>query len=330
MKMVTTSSLECFVPLPENKSAREAIFGLRDRRDDLPPNPLVYLHGSPGSGKSLLVRKLANELESSTVLLPAQDFPRETLEPTLENPFDLRSLRTCDTLIIEDLPYLSPRLQETLANLLDDRSGGVTVVTASVAPRDVKMRGESLNRRLASRLVAGLVVAIEPLGAKSRRQLLEHFARERDVHVPLELLDWLANHLTQGGRQLAAAISQIDTLRKLQSGPLSIGELQEHFRTQIDLQRPTVDRIVAHVGQFYRVAPKKIQAPSREREVLVPRQVSMYLARRLTTMSFHAIGCHFGGRDQSTVQHACRKIENALKTNLELSGIIRQMHAELA
>src|SRR5207237_6987493 len=88
---------------------------------------------------------------------------------------------------------------------------------------------------------------------------------------------------------------------------------------------PSLDRIVQRVGRFFRVEPRRLCSAGRSREVLLPRQVSMYLARRLTDLSLEQIGAYFGGRDHSTVLHACRKVEQAVTDDAGLGGAVRQL-----
>src|SRR5262249_60127561 len=93
---------------------------------------------------------------------------------------------------------------------------------------------------------------------------------------------------------------------------------------------PGRERIAQWVGGCFRVEPCRLCSSGRSREVLLPRQVSMYLARRLTDLSLEQIGAYFGGRDHSTVLHACRKVEQALTSDAGLSGAVRPLHADLA
>jgi len=105
--------------------------------------------------------------------------------------------------------------------------------------------------------------------------------------------------------------------------------LAEQFRIEAEAQRTTVERIVQRVGQYFQVAPRQMKSRDRSRGSLLPRQVGMYLARLLTGLSLEQIGAYFGGRDHSTVLHACRKVEQALTQDVNLSGAVRQLHAEL-
>src|SRR5262249_33812316 len=180
-----------------------------------------------------------------------------------------------------------------------------------------------------SRLAGGLVVALESLSAPSRLMLLQDKAQRRQLAISREVLAWLAEHLTGGGRQLEGAIARLETLARLHQRPPDLATGAEHVREQALAGRPTVERIAQRVGGYFRVEPRQLQSRRRSRQVLLPRQVGMYLARQLTGLSLEQIGAYFGGRDHSTVLHACRKMEQALADNAVLSGAVRQLHSDL-
>jgi chromosomal replication initiator protein len=289
------------------------------------PNPL-YLHGPAGTGKTLLVRALAVELAKCGVTvcqLSANDFADQP---------DLSGARDADLLIVEDLQHLPTRFVETLLALIDDRSshGAAMVFTAALGPNRLAHRGTKFPARLTSRLAGGLVIALEPLQAPSRRVVLKMLAEKTELKPAPEILDWLAEHLTGGGRQLDGAIRQLKALQRLQAKPLRLADIRAHFDAQIDAQAPSVKRITEQVGGYFEVPPRHLLSPRRTHDVLVPRQISMYLARQLTSLSLQEIGKYFGGRDHKTVQHACKKVEAAMKADAVLCGAVRQIHAELA
>src|SRR5262249_21158406 len=120
------------------------------------------------------------------------------------------------------------------------------------------------------------------------------------------------------------------TLLRVSARPLDVATVAEHFREQADAGRPTIDRIARRVGSYFHVDPRRLQSKRRHQSVVLPRQVCMYLARQLTSLSLEAIGGYFGGRDHSTVLHACRKVEEALDSDAVLGGTVRQLHADLA
>lgn len=325
-----------FVAVPENRPALLAVRRLLEclaaRRSPRAVNPL-YLHGGPGTGKTHLVAALIEEItrrnpDFIVAHLPAADLGRVASTAgegdRAETPTDPDTRRT-DLFIVEDLQFLPSRAAEILRQSFDElRSRQVPMVfTASVGPREL-----DLPARLGSRLASGLVIGLEPLAASSRLMLLEDKAQRRQLMVQREILVWLAEHLTGGGRSLDGAMAKLEVLSRSES--LDLAAVQRHFQEQVEAGRPTMERIVQRVGGHFRVEPGQLQSSRRGRQVLLPRQVSMYLARQLTGLSLEQIGAYFGGRDHSTVLHACRKMEQALARDPVLSGTIRQLRSDLA
>jgi chromosomal replication initiator protein len=168
------------------------------------------------------------------------------------------------------------------------------------------------------------------LSPDSRRIFLQECANRRGLNVRADAIVWLAEHLTGSVRQLEGAIARLAELTRLDGQVLDVETLAEHFGVEASANRPTVESIAQRVGRYFQVEPRQLQARSRTRGTLLPRQIGMYLARQLTELSLQQIGAYFGGRDHSTVLHACRKVEKALAQDVRLSGAVRQLHADLA
>jgi chromosomal replication initiator protein len=313
--------------LPENRAAilalQHVFANLTDEADE-GPNPL-FLHGPTGTGKTFLVQALANELRQHGI--ETQELSANDLADLNETPH----VEHADLLLVEDLQHLPARCANQLLQWIDDRltHGQAMIFTASVGPGLLKPRGVALPSRLTTRLAGGLVVALEPFQIASRRALLTAFTTKAKGTIAADVLDWLAEQLTGGARQLHGAVRQIKALQRLQAKLLSINDLQAHFHTQMEAARPTMKRIAEHVSGYYRVKPTQVLSARRSREIVRPRQVSMYLARQLTNLSFEKIGQYFGGRDHKTVQYACKKVETEMQTDPTLNGAVRQMRAEL-
>jgi chromosomal replication initiator protein len=325
-----------FLPLPENRSALAAVRRMADcltsRRPKRSDNPL-YLHGPAGSGKTHLASAVVEDVthrapELVAAVLSAGDLRTTALprDPDGEVADGLQAARDSDLLVIEDVQHLDGRASETVVQLLDHLlpRGGQVVVTALVGPRHLDLPG-----RLTSRLAGGLVVGLEPLQVSSRLALLQDKAQRRQLAVGRDVLAWLAENLA-GGRQLEGALTRLEALARVPHQPLDVAAVAAHFREQADAARPTVERIAAKVSSHFHVEPKHLRSGRRSRSVLLPRQIGMYLTRRLTGLSLEQIGHYFGGRDHSTVLHACRKVEQALAGDAALSGTVRQLHAALA
>ncbi len=319
------------VPLPENRLALAAIRGLREGG----VSPL-FLHGPPGTGKTHLIHARVNEAARTAQIVSASDLvsggrkpPVDDICGAADDPTATGGLRPplteTDLLIIEDLQHLRPWAVEAVVQLFDRRHARrqATVFTATLGPGELSFPG-----RLTSRLASGLVVGIPPYSPASRLALLDDLARRRGLVLGREVLAWLAEHLGSA-RQLDGALNQLEALARLRAAPLDVTTVAGHFREQAEASRPTVERIARQVGGHFQVDPRQLRSRRRHHQALLPRQVGMYLARELTGLSLEEIGSYFGGRDHSTVLHACRKVAHALETDAVLSGAVRRLHADL-
>jgi len=291
-------------------------------------NPL-FIVGPPGTGKSHLANALANQiaresLELVVTILAARDLGHEQ---ATEDNADLHAAGQADLLVIEDVHLLRETATETLVQLLDERVSRQlqTLFTAVAGPA----RLERLPRRLTSRLAAVLVVEIDLFARPSRLAFLQDRASRRQLAIGTEVIEWLAENVGGSPRQLEGAISRVETLAKVHRRVPNLELVAAHFGPEAEASRPSMERILLRVSNYFRVAPEQLQSRRRYRNALLPRQVGMYLARQLTALSLEQIGAHFGGRDHSTVLHACRKVEVESQRDLTLSGALRQLQADL-
>jgi chromosomal replication initiator protein len=329
-----------WISLAENQAAQLAVERVADCVCERGPrrtiNPL-FLYGPAGTGKSHLVSALLADVtgrapDLQVALLAAGDFESLLLpdarSQTELGDEELKSARQADLLIVEDLQHLPARVEEAFVHLIDRglARGQQLVFTAPAGPGQL----DHLPARVTSRLGSGLVVGLGLLSPSSRRIFLQDRTNRRGLNVGADTIEWLAMHVPGSARQLEGAIARLTSLPRLPDQPLGVETVAEHFGVEASVGRPTVERIAQRVGHYFRVEPRQLQARSRSRHTLLPRQVGMYLARQLTALSLQQIGAYFGGRDHSTVLHACRKVEQALAHDVHLSGAVRQLHADLA
>jgi chromosomal replication initiator protein len=341
--MPTLAAFARLIALPENRSAFAAIEDLLHALtvSSAPKANLLFLHGPTGTGKTALVQALSEEwsrnAEATSCVLAAAEFPRPPVKEAEDDADEnktarqrLMEARRSDVLVVEDLQHLPAGASEALVQLIDRRSRRQLpmIFTAATGPSQLCHRGTRLPARLTNRLAGGLVIAMEPWQAPSRLLFLRESVRRRSLKIPEATLAWLAQTLSGSGRQLDGALRQLDALQRLLQKPLSPEQLRMHFHDGA-AEQLTVERIAEHVGGYFRVEPRQIKSARRSRDLLMPRQISMYLARRLTVLSLQQIGTFFGGRDHSTVLHACRKVEQALESDAALSGAVRRLSAEL-
>jgi chromosomal replication initiator protein len=331
-----------FLSTPENDPALLAVRNLaasvssgRYRRA---MNPL-YVHGPAGVGKTHLMAALVSEATRQAPQLIVTIWQAGDLEGmaaaqenTAEATDGLLAAKQSDLLIVEDVQRVSrqsrseQRVSEMLLKIFDylHARQRQLVFTATVGPRQLG----DLPARLVSRLGGGLVVGIRPLQFASRLALLQYKAQGRQLAVSSDVLTWLAEHLS-GGRQMDGVLGQLETLARLRQRPLDVATLANDFRELLEANPRTIERIAQQVSRYFRIEPRHLQSRRRYQNVLLPRQIGMYLARQLTDLSLEEIGSYFGGRDHSTVLHACRKIQDALAQDVAVSGAVTQLQGEL-
>lgn len=318
-----------FLLLPENRSAVRALRAVAralttGRRPAVVP---VVLHGPTGVGKSLLVSTLVDEAAAAGAatarIVSAGDLARTAGEG---DGFADPDLTSCDLLVIEDVQRLPAREAGAVAGLIDRRAARrrAVLVTANVGPAALG----HLPAGFTSRLTAGLVVGLDSPGPASRRAVLADAAAARGVRLTDAALDGLAAPPTGGGfRPVLGALGNLAAADH--PGPLD--------RAAVDAVlagtgQPTggvdVAAVVGRVAAAFGITPKELMGRSRLRRVLVPRQVAMYLTRAVCGLSLPRLGAAFG-RDHATVLHSCRKVESDIGTDARLSGVVRQLRAEL-
>jgi chromosomal replication initiator protein len=334
-RQVRHPTLNRFIVLPENRSALDAIKQLarrltaaEARRKPFPP---LFLHGPPGCGKSHLVSGLVDQVVAGSgrtvQMLAAVDLGRMLIEPPSPGDGQRRDLRNCDLLIVEDVQHLPATAAEALAHLIDHRQARSRCLVATGSAGPVALG--HLPNRLTSRLAGGLVVGLEPLSAASRRVLAEELCRQRRLHVTAEVLDWLAREPSGGARPILGALTRLEALSRTVAPPLGLKAIAEHLPAGPDVSETAIERIARRVAEAFAVSPRQMKGKARRRNVLWPRQVGMFLARRLTGLSLVRIGAFFGGRDHSTVLHACQKVEQQRGEDPALATTLRRLEAEL-
>jgi chromosomal replication initiator protein len=334
-------TFESWVALPENRSAQIAVERVVDHlctdTSDSPPSPL-FLHGPSGTGKTHLLSAL---VARAVLLRPALAVTRwtaneyEALLRTSTTPAsppddktELTAAGRADLVIVEDVQHLTEQVTEPFVRLIDRciAHRRQLVWSSTVGPAELT----HLPGRLTSRLAGGLVVGLLPLSPVSRLVYLQERARRRQLNLDPAVLGWLSGHVSGSARQLEGALGRAEALARLHGATLTVEQVAEQFQSEAEASRATVERIAQRVSRYFQLEPRQLQGRGRERHALLPRQVGMYLTRRLTGLSLQQIGAYFGGRDHTTVLHACRKVEQALAHDVALSGAVRQLHADLA
>lgn len=309
-------TFESFVPGPANEFAFRAAKALGTGENE--EISLLYVHGGFGYGKSHLLNAIALEARKRgkrALFLGAEDFMRQFLgalnrKETLGFKEDLRA---ADILLIDDLQHLC-RSTYTVSEFLHTLNAfsdlrRKLVIAADKAPSAI----DNLGADVRSRLSGGLVIALDKPDRETRLAILKsragEFSRARGLAVSEDVLEHIADSEENSPRDLVGAFNKVATYADLTKQPLTL-EAARHILGQatVAAKKTSIEDIQRKTAEFYKLELRDFQSPQRSRRVARPRQVAMFLARELTMRSLPEIGKRFGGRDHTTVLHACRRI----------------------
>jgi chromosomal replication initiator protein len=337
-------TFDTFVVGPANRMAHAGAHQVAETvfADDRGFNPL-FLHSSVGLGKSHLLHAIAWEVKRRTpnarvLYLTAERFRFQFVEAikTQDATAFKDKFRNIDILLIDDLEFMQGEKTEQefehIVNALLD--GGRQVVVASArAPAQL----ERMNDRMRSRLQRGLVTEISALDHDMRIKILEKRVQDRRAgdplfEVPRDVLELIADRLTENGRELEGAINRLYATWQLLRQPIAMDMADAIIRDLvqgIEPRRIKIDDILRIISRHYAVSKADILSQRRHRSVVWPRQIGMYLAKQLTARSLPEIGRRFGDRDHTTVLHAIRKIDKELTANTRLRDELEELKKQL-
>ncbi|CAN5508675.1 hypothetical protein BH11PLA2_BH11PLA2_08690 [soil metagenome] len=324
------------VPLPENRLAFHAVKRLENKlrrsgRVSVPFHPLLIC-GPSGTGKTLITTALVKRVVASAAVRTVQTVPAHDLTPNpdgSEGDVDFADLERVDLLVIEDVQQLAKSSIQPLSRLIEARGRRrlATVITSNISPALLK----KFPQRLVSRMTAGLVTPLDALSVASREKVLAHTAETKKLRLSGEAIRWLAAKPTGGG--LRPLIGQLDLIKSLSAGHATAFTVDELKSLLAASDNPpdaaSLDRIISRVAATFQVKTKDLLGPSRLGNVLLPRQVTMFLARDVLKLSLPRIGELLGGRDHTTVLNAIRKITTAMSGDRKLAATIQHLQSEL-
>jgi chromosomal replication initiator protein len=306
----------------------------------------LFLHSGTGQGKTHLMHAigtayLAAVPDANVIMMSAERFMFEFVQAVRAranrqadqdtHAFKTR-LRAADLLMIDDLQFIAGKdsTQEEFFHTVSEvmAAGKRLVISADRCPQGL----DGVEARIVSRLSVGLVADIKAPDLALRRAVLDRkLADLPDASVPAEVLDLLATRITASIRDLEGALNRVVAYAQLTGETITldfaVATLGELLRGAE--RRVTIDEIQKAVSAHFELKPVDLVSARRAVVVARPRQIAMYLAKRLTTRSLPEIGRKFGGRDHSTVIHAVRRIEELRDKDREIDGAVRTLLREL-
>lgn len=286
-------------------------------------NPL-FLYGGVGLGKTHLMHAVGNSLmqqnpNAKVVYLHSERFVADMVKALQLNAINefKRYYRSVDALLIDDIQFFSgkDRSQEeffhTFNALLE--GGQQMILTCDRYPKEIK----GLEERLKSRFGWGLTVAVEPPELETRVAILMKKAEQDKTDLPSDAAFFIAQRVRSNVRELEGVLKRVIASSRFMAKPIDIPLIKESLKDLLALQdkQVSLDNIQRTVAEYYKIKMADLMSKRRSRSVARPRQVAMALSKELTNHSLPEIGEGFGGRDHTTVLHACRKIKELRETD---------------
>jgi len=329
-------AFENFVVGPSNEFAYAACKNVA-KRPGIGMNPL-FIYGGTGLGKTHLlnavgVTLLRKDPEMRIAIVSAERFMNElitAIQSKRTAAFHKR-FRNLDALLIDDIQTIAGKTatQEEFFHTFNAlyENGAQIVLASDKNPRDIPM----LEERLRSRFGMGMTADIQPPELETRMAIVKSKAAVEKIVLDDEVAFFIASHITANVRELEGALRRAAAFAELDGGRLTIDVVKRALRHLIgDANRPVaIDQIQRTVCDFFNVRHTELVGIRKHKEIAQPRQVAMYLARKMTDSSFPDIAKKFGNRDHTTVMHAVRKIEHDSKTDPNLLSMLEALEKTL-
>ena len=300
-------------------------------------NPL-FLYGGTGLGKTHLLHAVGNAIvdnkpNAKVVYMHSERFVQDMVKALQNNAIEefKRYYRSVDALLIDDIQFFAnkERSQEEFFHTFNALLEGnqQIILTSDRYPKEIS----GVEDRLKSRFGWGLTVAIEPPELETRVAILMKKAEDHQIHLADEVAFFIAKRLRSNVRELEGALNRVIANANFTGRPITIDFVREALRDLLALQEKlvTIDNIQKTVAEYYKIKVADLLSKRRSRSVARPRQLAMALAKELTNHSLPEIGDAFGGRDHTTVLHACRKIEQLREESHDIkedySNLIRTL-----
>ncbi len=302
-------------------------------------NPL-FIYGGVGLGKTHLLNAIGNFLSrnasadpSRICFITAEEFTNELINSLrYEKMDDFRNrFRKMDVLLIDDIQFIAGK-ERTQAeffhtfNALYDNTKQI-VVTSDKFPRDIV----NFEERLRSRFEWGLIADIQPPDLETKVAILNKKAEQESVALPQDVAFYLASNVEHNVRVLEGSLVRLCAFASLHNVPITM-ELAKEVMGHIIKEKKrevTIDAIIKEVASHFSIKVNDIKSDRRIKSIIIPRQVAIYLARRLTDDSLVSIGAKFGGKDHATVIHSIKKIEEEIATRKEFKDTVENLEKKI-
>jgi chromosomal replication initiator protein len=330
-------TFDSFVGGRSNEMARAAAIQVSENVGGSSYNPLL-LYGGVGLGKTHLMHAVGNAIadrhpELKVAYMYSQRFMEDMVRAIEHGAMSefTQYYRSVDVLLMDDIQFLAKgsKSQEEFFHVFNrlQEDGRQIVLTCDRYPKEI----QGLEERLESRFVWGMTAAVEPPELETRVAILLKKAEREAVYIPSDAAFFIAERVRSNVLELEGALRRVIANARFAGRPISIDQVKSALRDLIAIQARQVgiDNIQKTVADYYKLRMSDLLSKKRNRSLARPRQVAMALSKELTNHSLPEIGDAFGGRDHTTVLHACRKVEELREMNPEIKDDYRNLRRML-
>ena len=301
-------------------------------------NPL-FLYGNSGLGKTHLMHSIAHFIldknpAAKVLYVTSETFTNELILSIQNNKNEefRNKYRNIDVLLIDDIQFISKKegTQEEFFHTFNAlyESNKQIIISSDRPPKEIK----TLEDRLRSRFEWGLIADIQPPDYETRIAILRTKAERDHLEVPDDVMAYIAKNIVSNIRELEGALTRIVAYATLTTQKISLSLAEKSMKdiysdsAQVPLTAELIQEVVAN---HYNIRVEDIQGNKKPKNIAFPRQISMYLCRKMLDLTLPKIGEAFGGRDHTTVIHAIGKIEKQMETDAELKNTIMELEKEI-
>jgi chromosomal replication initiator protein len=286
------------------------------------------MYGGVGLGKTHLMQAVGNEIlrlkpDANVLYLHSQRFVQDMVKALQSGTMQdfMQYYRSIDALLIDDIQFFAKKLrsQEEFFHLFNSllERGAQMILTSDKYPREI----DGLEDRLKSRFVWGLTVEVEAPDLETRVAILMKKAEAEEVALDHEVAFFIAERIRSNVRELEGALRRVIASARFTGSRISIEQVRRALRDLFAIQdrQISIDNIQRTTAEYFNIKIGDLLSKRRNRSIARPRQLAMALAKELTNHSLPEIGDAFGGRDHTTVLHACRKVVELRGTSLDIA-----------
>lgn len=314
-------TFDAFVVGDSNQFAHAASLAVAEAPGRTKFNPL-YIYGGVGLGKTHLVQAIGHFVRDTyqgmrVLYVTSEKFTNDFINSLTSNTTQdfVNLYRNVDILLLDDIQFFAGKesTQEQFFHTFNVlyQSGKQIVLTSDRPPKEIR----GVEERLLSRFQQGLVTDIQPPDLETRIAILNKKSESDGIPIPIEVATFIADNITSNIRELEGSLIRLLAYASLNSKEITVELAEELLKDTIrnGTRQITIEQIQKKVAASYNLAPESLCSKRKTQEIAQARQVAMYLARSLTNKSLKSIGLHFGGRDHSTVIHACTQVAENIK-----------------